>query len=1356
MNSLPHFTAGESLSAIDGDPSRQAVASLRGYAYQLYASSIAWVALQSGEELLLEVAEDYATLVGNVLNGVQVKDTARSSSLTINNEDVQVALDGFVDLVERNPTREVHLRYLTTSEIGVEREKADRAAGEGVLSYWRKAAAMADVSPLRSALMASSISGRVKRFISSRTDEQLRNDLLRRIHWDTGSLPLEDLERELAASLVEFASDRFRASPRDCDALPGIVVSHLLKAIVKPASSRRLRQADLLSLCEHVTKMTLAKSSIESLIAQLSTSSGAGHINIGVRSSLEVEASYPTLNNVLPRPNVTGPISAVLKSSGAVFVVGGSGLGKTTNARNVARMLGGTWLVLPLAEHSAQETEHILASALAQCLQRDFSGLIVDDINEIENSTVSRRFSQLLTAIRRRDAVCIATAYREPTTSSLDACGLTFEQVVRVPNLDEDEVAQLVSIAGGDVGRSARLVFLLSSMGHPQLAKAVIASARRSGWSSLEGETISIKEVQADVDSERRRLRTTLVGRLDENRRRLLLRTSLLHGRFPRELGCAVGEVEPSLPFPGELLNSLIGPWIDEVGGGRLRVSPLVGGAGAEDLSTNEQRATHAEVARWLSPTGNTLDAAEANALFFHSTMGEVEQPLTKIALAVIAEGDAQLKAIAAVLPLLLYAATDSLIFAKNPHLSKMLRLAQLLLASEAKMPDFALSIWSALTHEIDTGEQTRGDRGFEMLALSKVLISQSLASVLPRPVLLLQRLLDLSQSDTTFPSLMEHLGNAQGNVDGWEAPAISFLFVNIAMAIGSVERQRQLFADLDGLAPHYRETFLPKADLEQGWIQTTVNAAWLAETKAGTLKAEDAAATFEALEACCIRWHRIDIAVHFRVARAVMHDEYANAPEQAERVLVDAEHAFGPNSVIVRAKVRLRFRHKRYQDVLSELERGPEAALDADPLERALLFREVGISAAGTGDWLGAADWFTRAYESILIGSASSLPHMRIGLRADAALAAFKGGDRQSCIAEYAETLMELSTLDSDDSLSAAYCKRVVRHGLLWLYAEAMGYPNGMEIDNQPPYMVAGMCSNLQPSEAIREQQLAHIDTAWYLLAVVEARYLGNAVAEANLHARLCGREVPALSLTCTSSFLECAVRRRSPLEFVQALRPWMNCLAYVAANFDSLKQWNLSAPDYATVRDATESALEQDQIQSRLSQAVLALGVLCAIEKDANPLLELANSLRTQPGCKSATDLFGRMLSAPDSDDESKQDYVASAIRLAIERPELSPNEIYTTTLRFLQACDGNSFKGAFESAFVSWAKLQWSRLANQRFALKSPAVVVPAIEVALRYEGLRAVAMLLRTTTIGFDVLLNESWFSWLKKFEDKSEA
>ena len=72
------------------------MASLRGYAYQLYASALAWIDLRSGEKLYLEVAEDYAVAAQDGLRAVQVKDTG-STSVTTNSEGVQEALDAFVE-----------------------------------------------------------------------------------------------------------------------------------------------------------------------------------------------------------------------------------------------------------------------------------------------------------------------------------------------------------------------------------------------------------------------------------------------------------------------------------------------------------------------------------------------------------------------------------------------------------------------------------------------------------------------------------------------------------------------------------------------------------------------------------------------------------------------------------------------------------------------------------------------------------------------------------------------------------------------------------------------------------------------------------------------------------------------------------------------------------------------------------------------------------------------------------------------------------------------------------------------------------------------------------------------------------
>jgi hypothetical protein len=127
------------------DPAGQAVASLKGYAYQIYASALAWLSLGDNEALYLEVAQDYAIAAKQALKAVQVKDT--QARITINSASIQQAIDDFVDLVKRNPGRRVLLRFLTKADIGMEQKLKDRAAGEPTLRYWARAAGDADIRP---------------------------------------------------------------------------------------------------------------------------------------------------------------------------------------------------------------------------------------------------------------------------------------------------------------------------------------------------------------------------------------------------------------------------------------------------------------------------------------------------------------------------------------------------------------------------------------------------------------------------------------------------------------------------------------------------------------------------------------------------------------------------------------------------------------------------------------------------------------------------------------------------------------------------------------------------------------------------------------------------------------------------------------------------------------------------------------------------------------------------------------------------------------------------------------------------------------------------------------------------------
>jgi hypothetical protein len=218
------FSAGPRLSGPPlGDPATQAVASLRGYAYQLYASGLAWLDLKAGEELYLEVAKDYAVAAENALRAVEVKDTT-ASKVTINSGNVRDTLDSFVDLVERNPDRHVYLRFLSTSPIGREHRKEHHAGSEATLRYWRRAASGGDVAPLRTVLSRIELSQRVRDFINARDDHALREEFLSRIHWDCGRAPLDGVLAELGAGLLRYAAERLNAPLEDKNRLTAVVL----------------------------------------------------------------------------------------------------------------------------------------------------------------------------------------------------------------------------------------------------------------------------------------------------------------------------------------------------------------------------------------------------------------------------------------------------------------------------------------------------------------------------------------------------------------------------------------------------------------------------------------------------------------------------------------------------------------------------------------------------------------------------------------------------------------------------------------------------------------------------------------------------------------------------------------------------------------------------------------------------------------------------------------------------------------------------------------------------------------------------------------------------------------------------
>ena len=574
MTSIPRrtpFTQGPRLTGgPSGDPAAQAVASLRGYAYQLYASGLAWLRLKPGEELHLEVAKDYAVAAEDALRGVEIKDT--TANVTINSEDVRETLDGFVDLVERNRERKVNLHFLSTSKIGLERAVEDRANGEPTLSYWRRAAAGADIDPLRTILSRANMSARVRAFIDARDNDALRDEFLSRIHWDCGQPDLQGLIEELSAGLVHYCANKLKISAQK-EQLTAAVLQRVLGTVVQPrATERRLIDADLTDLAVEATNVLVSRQDFEALLRQLSGGLPQGQEGAALQTAdasgiLEPERDIPVPLILAGRSTLISNVLATARQSGIAILTGSTGMGKTMIARLTARHQGGAWSVLDLRELSAEETARRLDVALGMIGAADVDGIILDDLNELEEPAVRRSFARILATLHRRDALSIVTCYREPSARAVSELGLSRDTHITVPDLTQGEVGEMVAAAGGDPAQWTNVVYMSGSFGHPQMVQAVISGLRMRGWPREEITSLNALDASSDVEVERLAARRLWDRVLPSAATKFLYRTSLLIGRFDRTFCIGVAPSSRRSNNPARSLICLSAPGLSPPGG---------------------------------------------------------------------------------------------------------------------------------------------------------------------------------------------------------------------------------------------------------------------------------------------------------------------------------------------------------------------------------------------------------------------------------------------------------------------------------------------------------------------------------------------------------------------------------------------------------------------------------------------------------------------------------------------------------------------------------------------------------------------------------------------------------------------
>jgi hypothetical protein len=575
----------------DQDVARQAVSALRGYVYQMYATALAWTKLGPDEVLLLEVAEDFATVSSSALKLTQTGDTRGSGAITLRDPKVVAAINSFWRFQSANPGRAVRLEYLTTSPVGVESSSAFRHGRAG-LEHWRDAARdEAGLTQLRAFLLTLALEADLAAWLRDAPDDEVRTRLLRGIRWECGEPPLAGLDQLLNDATANLCAPA-GIPPSEARILTNLMVLDLLRAAVQQDAQARSRtRPDLLRLMEESLYVSVPRSSLR-------PAPSAPVLAPSLPTGLDPIEAFPTAPFAIDRTEASSRLRVSAAEHGVAWLFGASGTGKTSLAAETARSATAGWFIGDVSEAAVPDTARRLRDytrALAR--QPRVSGVILDDFPAAAAIAVRNELQLLRALLNRADAALIITTYREPPPSLAGALGLDPSTIQRAPHFTLDEVRDLIANAGGDVTFWTNPVYAFCGQGHPQLVAARIIGLQFRGWPKAEVlDGLAASTGPRDVAAEQEATRLRLREQLPDTARQLAFRLSILAGDFDRRLAIDIGAATPPIAEPGLALDLLSGPWIEVRPGGRLRVSPLLANAGNESFSASEKKIVHAAI----------------------------------------------------------------------------------------------------------------------------------------------------------------------------------------------------------------------------------------------------------------------------------------------------------------------------------------------------------------------------------------------------------------------------------------------------------------------------------------------------------------------------------------------------------------------------------------------------------------------------------------------------------------------------------------------------------------------------------------------------------------------------------------
>lgn len=1319
------------------DSARDATDSIRGYVYQAYQSVLAWMRLKEDEILVLEGAEDFDVRLGNHVEATQVKDL--SGNITLRSPSVVEAINNFWGHGQNNPDYEVSLRFLSTADAGIERGRPfGDASGIG---YWRDAAAgRAKLKPLRDFLLGLGLTKELAQFVGEASDEALRSKLIQRIDWDLGAAPTDALRAAIEDKLKFHGSKQRINTHHSRGVLP-----HLLKHVADLLSTKGAKQLTYVSFldCFDAATMEMVPRSemellrggggaLQQLMGALEGISLA-QLTMGPRV---LGLGLPLVEGVIQRSGVVEMAHRVANEHRIVFLHGSSGVGKTNLAALVAHNIGGNWAWAGFRGFPREHIREILSRAAFEMNALQLSPLLVlDDLDVNLCSSFERELMSLIFSVKNAGGVVLITSLAPPPAQLLPKLWLDERSEFQVPYFDEAEVAEMVRNHGLNedqlIAVWARTIWLTTS-GHPQLVHARVRNLAARGWPVPSMDDIVRPD---DVERVRREARQRLVNEFpSEGARNLAYRLSLVIGAFSRETALAIGSAPPPVPLPGEVFDSLVGPWIERIGQNKFKISPLLSGAANSVLPNDEVLKVHEIIASTII-NRRGLDQHEIGMALSHAIIAKFEFAIMHLSMAIVMVERTNMGHLSEAMTWLPAVAREpgAHILPDNPSVELLFRLAQYKIATSMQRESDCLELIENMKLLINAIPHRELRLNSEWLTYSAVLNTIDVHIPSATVVNMLSRVIDLADEIDESGEMFASFEAAAAELPriGENKPA-QILMSYQAVRIRGLDDLIEMVDCLEALPEPKREFLLKVCDSDNDFASLLISRAWWKDSSGESFNIEGALQKLAYCDEKFTSWNRGELSSACLVAMSVISDEYGHDTERSLSIIYGALLRF-PNDVgIINQKAKILFHAKRYRECLEVCDSIRDRE-DLPAVERAFMFRSSGISAAAEGDWTRAADDFRLGAQNAQKSGVQK--PMFAGLLADAAMANWSAGDFATSLRLLAESLTALAEIPFNEELQNRHVHATVRHCVAWTHFQARGEPT--DLFCPPP----GTCSNQSPHEGMKDFPVKDLGTTWQLLSGTErALNLSIGIAERALPQVEKGGAL-IISLNNRSVAFEQFCQNGCVDDLIPALQGLFESIECTkAVQRGEVDGWS---PESIPPLPDDYWAYQEGNVAHFL--LVGALKAAVTAPQASLPITRWSSDLAQRGGL---TGRISKLLNVFDGEPPGEELYEQAAFQLMqIWKEEApAPYDLWIACFRLLNAV---ATEATFAGPPLDVLVLTKWRFAvtNQRFAFAAPSLTCPAIEQLCAnpsIKGLSRVAAILEAAAPGLRIpLAKESW-------------